>query len=139
MRDVFDSADVRDAWHTEALYRVRYTLARRKHCRACGPRVQVFCQDDFDFLQAVSRRLRYNRAPTFLDAGANIGGASVLFAIAARLAGRVVAVEANPATHAHLARTMRQLGCARLCSGVHASVEAVASRALRRFAIVASV
>jgi FkbM family methyltransferase len=55
--------------------------------------------------------LPFGRRPVFLDAGANIGGASALFALTAGFGGAVVAVEANPKTHALLERNVAQFRC----------------------------
>ena len=59
--------------------------------------LQVFCGGDFAFLEKLSEYMPVSNV-TFLDAGANIGAVSVLFAHIVRGGGQVLAVEAHPVT-----------------------------------------
>ena len=61
--------------------------------------MQVLCQDNFRFLaRLVPFMPPYDAPVTFLDAGANIGLASILFAHILGALGQVLAVEALPNT-----------------------------------------
>jgi hypothetical protein len=73
--------------------------------------VQVFCWTDFNFLEHLMPLLPATHEPVFLDAGASIGGASSLFALAAGLAGHTVAMEADPSTFEQLNNNIAQFGC----------------------------
>lgn len=61
-------------------------------------RMQVFCGGDFGFMAKLSKFLPMDRPVTFLDAGANIGMASILFSQLIMGHGQVLSVEANPET-----------------------------------------
>lgn len=60
--------------------------------------VQVYCGGDFGFMAQLAKYLPTSRPATFLDAGANIGMASLLFAHLIMGNGQVISVEANPET-----------------------------------------
>lgn len=63
----------------------------------CAPPVQVYCGADFRFITVLSQFMPHGRPPVILDAGANIGAATVLFAHMAGLSARIFSVEAFPA------------------------------------------
>jgi FkbM family methyltransferase len=63
--------------------------------------LQVYCggpTGDFGFLAHLGRFMPVGQSVTVLDAGANLGGASILFAQLVGFNGEVVAVDANPST-----------------------------------------
>lgn len=60
--------------------------------------VQVYCGGDFGFMAQLAKYMPTNGPITFLDAGANIGMASLLFAQLIMGNGQVISVEANPET-----------------------------------------
>eukprot|EP00892_Ulva_mutabilis_P006593 jgi/Ulvmu1/4305/UM002_0026.1 len=60
--------------------------------------LQVFCGGDFGFMARLSEYLPMDRPVSFLDAGANIGMASILFSQLIMGNGQVLSVEANPET-----------------------------------------
>lgn len=66
--------------------------------RACDGLLQVYCGGDFEFMSTLAEFLPLDRPVTFLDAGANIGLASVLFSYMIMGQGEVIAVDANPET-----------------------------------------
>ena len=74
--------------------------------------MQVFCWTDFEFLEQLLPLMPAGHDPVFLDAGANIGGASALFALTAGLVGHTVAVEASPDTFKALSGNIAQFRCA---------------------------
>jgi FkbM family methyltransferase len=57
---------------------------------------QVFCSEDSDFLHVLAHFMPTDRPLTVLDAGANIGFSSLLFARFIKFHGKVIAVEAHP-------------------------------------------
>ena len=71
--------------------------------------LQVYCGADFGFLHTLSEFLPTNKPVTVLDAGANIGAASLLFAHLIGMHGQVVAVEAFPPNYNQLTRNMGSL------------------------------
>lgn len=60
--------------------------------------MQVFCGLDFGFLKKLTDFVPLARPVTVLDAGANVGLATLLFAQVIRFNGQVVSVDANPGT-----------------------------------------
>lgn len=58
----------------------------------------MFCSEDFAFLRQLTQYVPLARPVTVLDAGANVGLATILFAEAIRFNGQVVSVDANPGT-----------------------------------------
>ena len=60
--------------------------------------MQVFCGGDFTFLRKLTEYIPLARPVTVLDAGANVGLATLLLTAAIRFNGQVVAVDANPDT-----------------------------------------
>ena len=56
----------------------------------------MYCGADFNYLHTLAEFLPTDRPITILDAGANIGAASVLFSHFLALNGQVIAVEAFP-------------------------------------------
>ena len=66
--------------------------------------------NDFSFLKALAAWLPPDRDAVFLDAGANIGGATLLFALTSGLSGQVVSVEASPGTYELLLENVAPLG-----------------------------
>lgn len=73
--------------------------------------MQVFCMKDFEFLENIVPYMPGFGSPvTILDAGANIGLASTLFAELTGLHGQVLAVEAVPHTADMAADNTRHLG-----------------------------
>ena len=74
--------------------------------------LQVFCEDNNNILKYMANMLPSDRQPVFLDAGANIGGATMLYTIFAAYQAYVVAVEANPVTFERTKLNAAELGCA---------------------------
>lgn len=72
--------------------------------------MQVYCGGDFGFMAKLSKYLPIGRPATFLDAGANIGMATLLFSQLIMGNGQVLSVEANPET-----AQVRALSPPRLC------------------------
>lgn len=68
--------------------------------------MQVFCGLDFVFLKKLTDYVPLMRPVTVLDAGANVGLATILFAQAIRFNGQVVSVDANPGTMKVFAPTL---------------------------------
>lgn len=60
--------------------------------------VQIYCGGDFEFIKTLANYMPIDKPLTYLDAGSNIGCASVLFAHSIMGRGQVVAVDANPET-----------------------------------------
>lgn len=60
--------------------------------------LQIYCGGDFEFIKTLANYMPINKPLTYLDAGSNIGCASVLFAHSIMGRGQVVAVDANPET-----------------------------------------
>lgn len=67
--------------------------------------MQAFCGNAFRFLGNMVDFVP-NTPQTLLDAGANVGFASLLFAPFLRYSGRILAVDASPSTHEVLQRNM---------------------------------
>jgi predicted O-methyltransferase YrrM len=63
----------------------------------CGC-LQVYCGADFKFMRTLAQYFDMSRPTTFLDAGANIGLASLLFTQMMMSNGETLAVDANPST-----------------------------------------
>jgi FkbM family methyltransferase len=60
-------------------------------------------------MPSLGKFLPLERPVSILDAGANIGGASILFAQLARFSGEVLAVDANPMTFELLTSNVKRL------------------------------
>jgi FkbM family methyltransferase len=72
--------------------------------------LQVYCGGDFTFLNVLADFIPADRPSTFLDAGANIGAASILFAhLVALHGGSVLSVEAFPPNFEVLSRNVAPL------------------------------
>jgi FkbM family methyltransferase len=72
--------------------------------------LQVYCGADFDFLSILSEFLPTDRPTTILDAGANIGAATLLFSHLTALTGRIFSVEASPTNINVLRGNVKALG-----------------------------
>jgi predicted O-methyltransferase YrrM len=90
--------------------------------------VQVYCGEDFQFLQTLTRYMPLARPVTMLDAGTNVGLAAILLAQAMRFHGQIVAVDANPGT---LEVRRVQHKCSTVCRAVQHSLQAVAVQCVR--------
>jgi FkbM family methyltransferase len=80
--------------------------------RLAGTCLQVYCggpKGDFGFLTHLGRFLPLSRPVSVLDAGANLGGASILFSQLIGFNGEVVAVDANPMTFELLTSNLARL------------------------------
>lgn len=72
--------------------------------------LQVYCGGDFTFLSILADFIPTDRPSTFLDAGANIGAASILFAhLVALHGGTVLSVEAFPPNFEVLSKNIASL------------------------------
>lgn len=60
--------------------------------------MQIYCGGDFRFIKTLAKYMPMDKPLTYLDAGSNIGCASVLFAHSIMGRGQVVSVDANPET-----------------------------------------
>jgi hypothetical protein len=60
--------------------------------------MQFFCEPHFHFISALGPWLPKNRPVTVVDAGANIGLATILFSQFINFNGEVLSIEANPST-----------------------------------------
>lgn len=60
--------------------------------------MQFFCQPHFLYTRLLGPYLPTDRPTTVVDAGANIGLASMLYAQVINFNGEIIAVEANPST-----------------------------------------
>lgn len=60
--------------------------------------MQIYCGGDFEFIKTLANYMPINKPLTYLDAGSNIGMASVLFTHSIMGNGQVIAVDANPET-----------------------------------------
>ena len=60
--------------------------------------MQFFCQEHFLFTTFLGAYLPKDRPTLVVDAGANIGLASILFSQVINFNGEVLAIEANPST-----------------------------------------
>lgn len=85
--------------------------------------VQIYCGWDFLFIKTLAKYMPMDKPLTYLDAGSNIGCASVLFAHSIMGRGQVVAVDANPetvkvraASRAHTAKACSLPRCSQLAS-----------------------
>lgn len=103
---------------TAARARCPRTVASRcvpcQHLLSCqwGPHacMQAFCGVSFRFLAGLVAYALPGRPLTVLDAGANIGLASMLFAHYIRFDGTIVAVDASPPTFDVMRANLRDLG-----------------------------
>ena len=75
------------------------------HSRQCT--MQVFCQHEWDHLLALLPYVPWDRPVHVLDAGANIGLASLVLTAFIRHHGTITAVEASPPTFQQLQRNMQ--------------------------------
>jgi FkbM family methyltransferase len=64
--------------------------------------LQVLCSEDFNFVARLQPYLPEGRSATFLDAGANIGMASLLFSLILPLPLSITAIEPHPDTYSIL-------------------------------------
>jgi FkbM family methyltransferase len=71
---------------------------------------QVYCDVHFHFLYALADFLPVERDITMLDAGANAGFVTALFAELIQFRGHIVSVEANPGTIKILEQNVKHLG-----------------------------
>jgi hypothetical protein len=60
--------------------------------------LQFFCENNFLYMTHLANYLPRDRPATIVDAGANIGLASLMHAVAMNFYGQVLSVEANPMT-----------------------------------------
>ena len=60
--------------------------------------MQFFCEPHFHFIAMLAPWLPKHRPATVVDAGANIGLASILFSQLINFDGEVLSIEANPST-----------------------------------------
>ena len=60
--------------------------------------MQFFCENHFQYISVLGPWLPKDRPVTVVDAGANIGLASILFSQLINFNGEVLAIEANPST-----------------------------------------
>lgn len=71
---------------------------------------QFFCEPHFHYISYLGPWLPKNRPATIVDAGANIGLASILFAQFANFNSEILAIEANPSTLEILEENVAVLG-----------------------------
>ena len=90
-----------------------------------GVVLQVRCSPDFSFLERLLEYMPQAGPVTFLDAGANMGLASILFADFIRFNGEVLAVEANPDSHQLVVNNTRH--AAATVTPVHAAIVSAAA------------
>lgn len=88
--------------HTDA----HRTSARAVHSQLRSRGVQVFCENQFDILTELLPYVPFDRPVHVLDAGANIGLASLALTAFMRHHGSITAVEAYPPTFAQLRRNV---------------------------------
>ena len=91
-------------------------LAPARRVPACSNSVtqevasQVLCSEDFAFVARLPAYLPRSRPATFLDAGANIGMASLLFSLLLPSPSSVTSVEAHPNTYDVLKQNLGAAG-----------------------------
>ena len=72
-------------------------------------RSQVLCESDFEFVDHIAARVAQDQPITIVDAGANIGLASILLAQVCGHRCQILAIEASPATSRLAVMNTRQL------------------------------
>lgn len=73
---------------------------------------QVYCARDFEFITTMRRWMPPHRPPVFVDAGANIGAATLLLSHLSALQGHVFSIEASPENLEILTANTAPLGAA---------------------------
>eukprot|EP00892_Ulva_mutabilis_P004679 jgi/Ulvmu1/2583/UM014_0034.1 len=75
-----------------------FSVQLRPHSTDHDVFLQIYCGGDFEFIKTLAAFMPINKPLTYLDAGSNIGMASVLFSHSIMGNGQVIAVDANPET-----------------------------------------